>query len=203
MKKIKHSPTTEKHFDKKGKLIKTKIIPAKPERRFDWAGKLYEVKKPSEEKLYLKRKPPAKLKTYPQEVLEAIKLAIKDLPNSIIYELSAFFEPSVVAKLLELYSGETVTFPKFETVWNNYRNRFIKQELDKQNDKKTRERLHLKFEISTKRVSEIYGYMKKRKTIKMSDARIKSFVKKVYKVERGKLMEDLKKVLESKDKAKF
>lgn len=192
MKKPKHSPMTTKHFDKKGNVIKTEIEPAKPERRFDFAGKLYEAKIKEEEKPYIKP-PAAKLKTYPEEVLEAIELALTDLPNSILYELSYLFEPDVVAKLLELYSGETVTFPKFETVWNNYRNRFIKQELDKQNSKKTRERLALKFRISKKRVSDIYLYMKKRKTIKMSDARIKSLAKKIYKVERGELMKEFQK----------
>jgi len=51
MKKTKHGKITTKYFDKKGKLIKTKVDDPKPPHDFDRAGKRYKIKTKEEEKL--------------------------------------------------------------------------------------------------------------------------------------------------------
>lgn len=138
------------------------------------------------------------MRTYDEVIDAALKAAAKDFPNSIVADLMMYFPQKTVLKLLTIFSGQMIRFPKIETVWNSYRNKTIKLTLDIKNDRITRDQLALFFGISANWVSDIYRYMKRKEGKKKPRIRAKTVektTKRIYMMEQGELMKEFKEVL--------
>lgn len=100
----------------------------------------------------------------------------RDFPNSVIADMLTHFDKKTVVKLIEFYGGDQVSIPSIKTIWTNYRNRAIKDELDKMNSKEIKGRLAEKFGLSISNVSKIYYQVSCRGIAKVKYRTIKKIV---------------------------
>jgi len=115
-----------------------------------------------------------------QDILrEALEALSENLPNSIVADLVAHFESSVVIELLTLYGGRQVKFPKVDTLWTSYRNQVIVQELVINNSKENRRQLAEYFGISTDIVSKAFSRYKER-TVRVSWNAVENIIEVIY-----------------------
>ena len=120
-----------------------------------------------------------KKKTRKEVVKEMLFATAEERPNSVIVDLLAHFTPEVIMKLIELYSGEQLTFPKIDTIWKHYRNKIIRDTLDVKNTQEIRKQLANYFKISHKRVNDIYRE-EKLKVRKVGTRFLKGAAKRIY-----------------------
>ena len=133
------------------------------------------------------------------EILEAaLASTAKDFPNSVVADLMMYFPQKFVLKLITMFSGQRVWFPKVETIWKSYRNKIIKEALDAKNTKVVREQLAVFFGISSKRVSDVYHEMKrkeKKPKPKVYTKTIRKTARRIYAMEQAELLKEFKDVL--------
>ena len=179
-----HSDVTVTKINKNGKPKRTYTVKSKSKEAYE--------PKPIEGRLYRRS----------EEEEKALDLAASEFPA--LADLIEFFEPDIVMRMLTIFSGQTIIIPKFETVWSSFRNIIIKNELDKKNDKETRERMALRFDISMKEVSNIYHYMKHRKPKKqVSRARSKQFAGRLYRGTMPELIKEFREILVHKHRRRY
>lgn len=137
------------------------------------------------------------MRTYAEAIETALTAAAKDFPNSVIADLMMYFPQDTVLKLITIFSGQRLRFPKIETIWSSYRNKTIKATLDIKNNRVARDQLALFFGISAEKVVRLYFYMKQREK-KKPQVRTKTVVgtaKRIYMMEQGALLKEFKEVL--------
>lgn len=137
------------------------------------------------------------MRTYAEAIETALVAAAKDFPNSVIADLMMYFPQDTVLKLITIFSGQRLRFPKIETIWSSYRNKTIKTTLDIKNSRVARDQLALFFGISAEKVVRIYSYMKQRenKKPKIRTKTVEETAKRIYMMEQSGLLNEFKEVL--------
>ena len=118
-------------------------------------------------------------KTEKEILKDAVDALSINHPNNVVADLVAHFDTETVIKLLTLYGGSQVLFPEIETLWKDYRNQVITEQLVINNGKETRRQLAEYFGISTDTVSKIFSEYK-RKTIRVSWNTVEKIIETVY-----------------------
>jgi len=104
--------------------------------------------------------------------------AVND-PDSVLTELMSHFEYKVVMRLIRLYSGKQIKIPDMNVIWRIYRDKLIRNELDKEDTRERRMRLADYFDITLSHVSIILR--KERKDhLKASEMNIGDEVRHIY-----------------------
>lgn len=128
-----------------------------------------------------------------QEILE---LTAEDFPNSVITDLLRDFPADFVIRFIEIYSGQTFRVPRVETIWKNYRNKVIKETLDKKDTKEVRKQLAGYFGITLEQLSQIYYYEReKQQKVKINERKMRDSVKRIFRKEVKKTIKDTKEIL--------
>lgn len=129
--------------------------------------------------------------------LEAMVSVAETYPTSVLGDLLMLFPPEVSVKLVVTFAGDTVSFPKLDTIWKTYRSKVIRNSLVAKNDSVTRTRLAHYFGVSTRKVSEIF-HAEKDKERKVTDTLLAKSARRVYRHELDNLLKDVKDALGSK-----
>ena len=104
--------------------------------------------------------------------------AVND-PDSVLTELMSHFEYKVVMRLIRLYSGKQIKIPDMNVIWRIYRDKLIRNELDKEDTRERRMSLADYFDITLSHVSIILR--KERKDhLKASEMNIGDEVRHIY-----------------------
>lgn len=133
------------------------------------------------------------------EILEAaLASTAKDFPNSVVADLMMYFPQKTVLKIITIFSGQYVRFPRVGTIWQSYRNKIIKEALGAKNTRVVREQLAMFFGISSARVSRIYHHEMKKEGKPKPRMRVKTIRKtarRIYAMEQAELLKEFKDVL--------
>ena len=111
---------------------------------------------------------------------EAIEIFVKNFPNSFVADLLLYFDKEVILKFIELYSGRRVNVPTIRNIWVNYRNHRIKEALDKDNTRRSREILAENFGLSIEHINVIYSEISKKHAPKIKYRTILNLVDTVF-----------------------
>lgn len=90
-----------------------------------------------------------------EKMLEAF---IIEFPRSPLIDLLITFDRDVVVKLIELFQGRQMRIPMIRTIWVSYRNKIIKEEVDKDDSQGNKARLAQRFGITINRLNQIYAH---------------------------------------------
>jgi len=104
--------------------------------------------------------------------------AVND-PDSVLTELMSHFEYKVVMRLIRLYSGKQIKIPDMNVIWRIYRDKLIRNELDKEDTRERRMSLADYFDITLSHVSIILRKEKK-DHLKASEMNIGDEVRHIY-----------------------
>jgi len=129
--------------------------------------------------------------------LDAMISVAETHPTSVLGDLLMLFPPEVAVKLVETFAGDTISFPKLNTIWKTYRSKVIRNTLSAKNDSLTRQKLAAYFGISTNKVSEIY-HGEKEKVKQVSDSLLAKSARRLYRHDLDQLLKDVKIALSSK-----
>jgi len=86
----------------------------------------------------------------------ALRINVVNDPDSILGDLMAHFEDDIVIKLIRMYSNKLIKFPDVNDIWRVYRDKIIRNELDKEDNSQRRKDLAKFFRISLSHVSAIF-----------------------------------------------
>ena len=89
------------------------------------------------------------------KMLEAF---IIEFPRSPLIDLLITFDKDVVVKLIELFQGRHMRIPMIRTIWVSYRNKIIKEGIDKDDSQGNKARLAQNFGITINRLNQIYAH---------------------------------------------
>jgi len=104
--------------------------------------------------------------------------AVND-PDSVLTELMSHFEYKIVMRLIRLYSGKQIKIPDMNVIWRVYRDKIVRNELDKEDTRDRRMKLADYFSITLSHISMILR--KERKDYpKASDMKIGDEVRHIY-----------------------
>jgi len=129
--------------------------------------------------------------------LDAMISVAEVYPTSVLGDLLMLFPHDVAVKLVVTFAGDTISFPKLDTIWKTYRSKVIRNSLLEKNSTVTRQHLAAYFGISTKKVSEIF-YAEKDKEKKVTDSLLAKSARRTYRHELDNLMKDVKSALNAK-----
>ena len=127
---------------------------------------------------------------------EALRALVADHPESIVASLLMHFSSTVVMDLIHLYSGKALQIPNANSVMRSYRNKVIRDAIDTNNDRQTRERLATFFKLTPAHVSDIYREAKKRHQPTSRKGHI--VVKRIYESELEKALVEAKGIIQSR-----
>jgi len=85
----------------------------------------------------------------------ALRINVVNNPDSVLGDLMAHFDNSVVIKLIRMYSAKSIKIPDVHEVWRVYRDKIIRNELDKEDTRDRRINLAKFFNISLPHISTI------------------------------------------------
>lgn len=113
---------------------------------------------------------------------DAIMSSARENPRSVVGDLMVHFDAPTVIKILKIFSGKSVRFPKLETVWTHYRNRVIVDTLNVKNTKAIREQLSSFFAVSPQTVADVYAKAARGQGRGMSRTKAEEAAETVYRV---------------------
>jgi len=87
---------------------------------------------------------------------EALEAFIVEFPRSPLVDLLITFDKDTVVKLVELFQGRQMRIPTIKTVWVSYRNKIIKDEIERDDSQGNKARLAQRFGITINRANQIY-----------------------------------------------
>jgi len=91
---------------------------------------------------------------------DAVAASASENPKSIIGDLMMHFDAATVIRIIKVFSGKNIRFPKIDSVWTHYRNRVIVDALSLKNTRQIREQLAGFFAISPQQVGSIFARAK-------------------------------------------
>lgn len=87
---------------------------------------------------------------------KALEAFIVEFPRSPLVDLLITFDKDTVVKLIELFQGRQMRIPTIKTVWVSYRNKIIKNEIEKDDSQGNKARLAQRFGVTINRINQIY-----------------------------------------------
>ncbi len=128
--------------------------------------------------------------------VEILEITAEDFPNSIVADLLRDFPADFVVRFIEIYSGQRFYVPNIEAVYRKYRNKVIKQTLDKKDTKEIRLQLARHFSITLEQLRQTYIYTSERKKPKVFNAKsMEDSAKRLFRKEAKRTIREMKKVL--------
>ena len=85
----------------------------------------------------------------------ALRINVVNKPDSVLGDLMAYFDDKVVIKLIRLYSARSIKIPDVNEIWRVYRDKIVRNELDKEDTRERRIKLAVFFRISLSHISAI------------------------------------------------
>jgi len=125
---------------------------------------------------------------------DAVAASAGENPKSVIGDLMMHFDAATVIKIIKVFSGRRVNFPKIESVWTHYRNRVVVDTLNLKNTRQIREQLAYFFAISPGKVANIFADSKVI-TVHVSDDRIKETNDNLYVIDKDDFVKKVAKSL--------
>lgn len=125
---------------------------------------------------------------------DAVIASASNNPKSIIGDLMMHFDAATVIKIIKVFSGRRVNFPKIESVWTHYRNRVVVDTLNLKNTKLIREQLAFFFGISIGKVANIFADSKV-VTVHVSENQIDDIAHRMYGLDSDNFIKEVAKSL--------
>lgn len=109
----------------------------------------------------------------------ALRINVVNKPDSVLGDLMAHFDDRTVMKLIRLYSAKLVKIPDVNEIWRAYRDKIVRNELDKQDTRERRIKLAVFFRISLPHISAIL-HKERREHPDANDLEIEDAVRHIY-----------------------
>ena len=85
----------------------------------------------------------------------ALRINVVNKPDSVLGDLMAHFDNKIVIKLIRLYSAKSIKIPDVHEIWRVYRDKIVRNELDREDTRERRIKLARFFRISLPHISTI------------------------------------------------
>jgi len=109
----------------------------------------------------------------------ALRINVVNNPDSVLGDLMAHFDDKTVIKFIRLYSARSIKIPDVHEIWRVYRNKIVRNELDKEDTRDRRIKLAVFFRISLSHISAIL-HKERREHKDASDLKIEDVVRHIY-----------------------
>jgi len=114
-------------------------------------------------------------------------------PDSIIADLLTHFDQDTVLKLMILYNGRTICFPKIDTMWKTFRNKIIVDALSILNNHTNVKQLAHYFGIPEYTIRNIYYSQRNRlPSMKLTSTTVGKIVETIYRKNVEKFNKDMR-----------
>jgi hypothetical protein len=125
---------------------------------------------------------------------DAVAASAGENPKSVVGDLMMHFDATTVIKIIKVFSGRRINFPKIESIWTHYRNKVVVDTLNLKNTRQIREQLAGFFAISSDNVARIFSQSKVA-TVHVSDDRIKETNDNLYIIDKDDFVKKVAKSL--------
>jgi hypothetical protein len=105
-----------------------------------------------------------------------LALAAAEFPDSVVADLMMYFEPTVIIKFIEIFSGRTITVPRIDKIWASYVTYMVEQELGDRDGSVIRESLAGFLGITPEEVALIAGRKRQRRKARMSERKLRETI---------------------------
>ena len=109
----------------------------------------------------------------------ALRINVVNKPDSVLGDLMAHFDNKIVIKLIRLYSAKLIKIPDVHEIWRVYRDKIVRNELDKEDTRERRIKLAAFFRISLSLISAIL-HRERREHPDANDLEIEDVVRHIY-----------------------
>lgn len=127
---------------------------------------------------------------------EALEAFIVEFPRSPLIDLLITFDKNTVVKLIELFQGRQMTIPTIKTVWVSYRNKIIKNEIERDDSQGNKARLAQRFGVTINRINQIYVRCLLRRS-EIKERPISHAVDIIFRMNMRRHRKEIKSILES------